>query len=116
MDRFDVVYPGHPLVIAYVISKVYTNPSAALEKTEHNAHHALGSLDVPGAGGEVWAAIDVIKGLRDGKSPDSVLQLADHRWEMTTFNGHKDAYVDGQLQADEVKTKLNEILTWVQKG
>lgn len=124
--RREFVYPGHPLVIAFLMTKTYDGLSAALAPTDHNRYHALGSQYIPGAGGNVYAAIDFLGWIRKGtfsieesilhadkywKSCDGMFQRNEKRTQDETYH---DVWKRGQAQADELKPALmDRLVSWI---
>ena len=61
------VYPGHPITVAYLITRCFPNYEAAFAKSENSDYsNALSSSKIPGAGGNVRAAMELLHNLRDG--------------------------------------------------
>lgn len=108
------VYPGHPLVIALLVSHLYEDLSSAMEPTEFGWPAAVGSNDVPGGGGEVRAGLDVLVSIATGeRTVDEAIQWGDARWQESKAGGHVNKVVPGQEQADRIKPLLRDRLeTW----
>ena len=56
----SIVYPGHPLVIAFLIVSRYPNLESALKKGKESSS-ALENSYIPGAGGNVYIALDFLR-------------------------------------------------------
>lgn len=123
------VYPGHPITIAYCIVRNYPSLAEALAVPEGRIYaSALGDNDIPGAGGNVRAALDVLRQAAKDEALDTVFALADDMWGrcdgMKNGGPHPSdprfgrdhylkCYKEGQDQADRFKKPLAELLaTW----
>jgi hypothetical protein len=110
----EVIYPGHPTVLAFLITQVFKTYEEAFVRTESNVYAALGSMDVPGAGGNVYAALDLLGRLHDGVPPKEALYIADNFWDrqssQTTDN--TDKWRAGQSQAERYKPRLLAMSAW----
>jgi hypothetical protein len=89
----DYIYPGHPITIAVAIMEDFTSLSLATEKG-HNAPKALESSSIPGAGGNVYSALDILK-----RPVDESINLADDIWRSYCSNGFMDRYDSGVAEA-----------------
>lgn len=56
----DQVYPGHPIVIAYCITKVFNSLAEASSRKDREYPAALESGDINGASGNVYAGLDLL--------------------------------------------------------
>lgn len=125
--RYDFVYPGHPVVIAYFVVSVFPTYDEAFKPTKHNLYCALGDSRIPGAGGCVYSALDVLWMLRKGKPFNEVMAFADETWDNT--DNHKNAggcyakdkasrdrflkvWLSGQAQANTLKPELEKLSAW----
>lgn len=110
--RYDVVYPGHGIVVALFIMRAFPCASAALQKSEHGWPECVGASDVPGAGDGAYAGADLIRRLQAAiKNPDSVdtidscIALALSEWRRRVGPGtgnHEDQYTPGVAQAEQL--------------
>jgi hypothetical protein len=75
-----VVYPGHPVALAVLIMAKYPSLEAA-ETGSHCA--ALSDQDIPGAGGNVWMALDLLRMCRQVPVSEA-LELIERRWNNQT--------------------------------
>jgi hypothetical protein len=71
------VYPGHPITLAIQIARAFPSLAAARERTPSGWPAALGSPDVDGAGGSVYAALQALDKLAAGEPLDAVMAWAD---------------------------------------
>lgn len=111
--KHKAVYPGHPIKIAHIITEVFDSFEAATKKgTCYSA--AMESNDVPGAGGNVASALEILGYLVKQTAPvDKAIQRGDDIWKAECSTAYRDRYEEGQKQADEVKPMLIEKLkTW----
>ena len=122
MDRHDAVYPGHPITVALLITRTFPSFEAAQAG-------ALQSAEIPGAGGNVHQALDLLVQARGGVPLDEAFRLADRAW--ATCDGQADGgpagdhdsrthfierWERGQIQADSVKGELRTMLTgWISR-
>lgn len=128
------VYPGHPVTIAYLITKLYHNYEEAAKRTEYGFPVALGDNRIPGAGGNVYTALSLLEYLKNGtfckRAEDKGLSIwgtalawADEQWascDSQAKGGYNtknpDYYIkrcqEGQQQADKFKPLLKEQETW----
>lgn len=111
------VFPGHPLIIAYFIVKKFPSLKAALEPSWEAGFGqrpvaAMASGDIPGGGGSVGAALDMLQSLASGVSFDDACWSANNQW----FGiGPADEHTlrRGEEQAETVRPALEEALkTW----
>ena len=102
------VYPGHPITIAYICTQVYSKLGDAIAPTTDNPHHALGNNDIPGAGGNVYAAISLIQGYLEGQNLDYLFDRADESWARCDNQSRYDPanWKAGQDQANSLKFLL----------
>jgi len=120
LDRTHYVYPGHALVVAYVIMHVFEDAEAALAPSPHGTWcQAVGHHTVPGAGDGAHAGALAIAKLRDGSSPREVVQWARQEWRRRVGPGtgnHEETYEPGQRQADEFEARfLEKVRVWLGK-
>lgn len=110
------VYPGHPVVLAYIITRVFSSYEEAV-KPKENIPAAVGSIDIPGSGGCVYSAVDLLTYLKKKTlSIDEAISWADRVWENCDNQKVKNynRWNKGQKQADSVKEKLCKHLeTWL---
>lgn len=111
------VYPGHPITLAFVIVQVYPTFEEAFKKTEHGWPAALGSNDVPGAGGNVYMALDLLRNLQKGMSAKEAFAGADASWAACDNQGTRNVprWREGQEQADRFKARLEASASWWKK-
>jgi len=116
LDGEFSVYPGHPLVIAYIIINNYPNLEAALKKSENSVYcRALTDCNIPGAGGNVHSAIDFLVNVKnDMPMMDLAIARANLWWagcdgqlsNPNLFN----RWLAGQEQADRFMERLKSKL------
>jgi hypothetical protein len=134
LDGEFAVYPGHPLVIAYLIVCKYGSYEEAAGIPDGSPYPgALGDVDIPGAGGNVSNALHVLMLIKkNGNTIDDAFARGDLMWGRC--DGMEDGgptpndpkfgrehylrrYKAGQDQADAIKDRLREkLVTWPAKG
>lgn len=128
MDRNAFIYPGHPVAVALCIIRTFRSWEDAIAKPNGADYcNALTSQDVPGAGGNVYLGLDLIRHVREGHlSFEDAIALADRQWHDCDGQGiggygktpeEKDRYVkrwlEGQEQANAMKAALKtELASW----
>ena len=115
-----VVYPGHPLTVAWVITHVFSDfETASIPDGEFGFSAACRNSDISGAGGNVHNAMSLLRTLRQGKRGlQETLDHADELW--ASCDDQKTRYPDrwkmGQEQADLVKPFfLARVQDWLKK-
>ena len=108
-----VVYPGHCVAIAFLIMQTYPSlETAMLKKGEYP--DALTNEDIPGAGGCVHSALDVLK-RAFSVGIDEAFAFGDALWVGETSSSYRDRQQAGQKQADDIKQQFRErFQTWRQ--
>lgn len=101
------VYPGHAVTIAMFITHAFPNLEAA-EAKGNKFPGALESGLVPGAGGNVYSALSLLRRLRDGMAWNDAVWIADRNWASCDQQGGTDRWRMGQEQADRMKPVLRE--------
>jgi hypothetical protein len=85
------VYPGHPLLVALAITRVFPSLAVATSKggtfTKAAEHGSI-----PGAGCAVWNGIHLLEAIRDGLRPEDAPAEAERRW--LAYVGHQPSYAD----------------------
>lgn len=107
------VYPGHATTIAYLIMKSYASwEDASTRKPNASCPPALSNGAIPGAGGCVYSALDLLKIAFD-HGVEAALERGDQVWRGEADNGYKHKHAPGQAQADSIKDKFRELFaTW----
>lgn len=102
------VYPGHAITIAYVIARTFPSlPAARARDGDYPA--ALVHQSVPGAGGCVYAGLDLLARARD-VGVDEALAFGDQTWLAETDTAYRKVRDEGQRQADLIKPSLRLLL------
>ena len=104
MNGEDYVYPGHPLVIGLYIMEAFPDIEDAMSEDGPNAmfKKALQSSTVPGAGGAVSSALNVLQLMKDNiLSVEKGIELTRKSWASQSFPANVE---DGQLQADRFES------------
>jgi len=97
------VYPGHPLVLATAIMRVFATFAGANEPTEHGWCAALGDSRIPGAGDHVGAAMRTLELGSRGEGVDSMVAYATWYWEAGQAGGHIKNVEAGKAQAEKIE-------------
>ena len=128
MDRDDydildepAVYPGHPITLACLIANLYPSLDAAEvvptdQARVHRYPAALEDHRIPGAGGNVWDALELLRRLRSGHSVETVIAWADETWAycdgQATTERLRGRWDQGQRQADHLKGNMPGLAAW----
>lgn len=113
------IYPGHPLVLSWIIVHAYPSFKEAARVQEPSGYPAaLTSPNIPGAGGNVHAALDFLRRVAEGTPIDKAIARADDFWALC--DGQRDGntrlfarWQQGQNQAARVKeTLVRKLETW----
>lgn len=80
--RREYEYPGHPISLAYFITQVYGDDiEEAYAETERGYPKALEDSRIPGAGGRVHAALELLHYLLNGEvDQEEVFSRAEDIW------------------------------------
>lgn len=109
----QMIYPGHPLVLAVTIMHVFPNFDEANKQTEHGWCEALADPRIPGAGDHVGASMRVLKLGANGCGAEAMIEYARDYWDRGNAGGlHKNVEA-GRAQAAMVETSFRELAkTW----
>jgi hypothetical protein len=111
------VYPGHPTSLALLIMMAFDSfPEASMRHPEHQFPMALGNQSIPGAGGNVYHALELLAhGRKHGV--EFALEWGDTCWRRCVGpDNFGDRYELGQAQADSIKERFRSIAAdWLQK-
>ena len=78
----DLVYPGHPLVLAAVVMHLYPSYSQASKKSARaNLPEAVADVHIPGEGKSLFAAMECLSNGNGGVSVDGMVMWAKSLWE-----------------------------------
>lgn len=100
------VYPGHPVVVAYLIMKKFDTFEDASGKSPNCEYkNALVDNEIPG-GGEVHMALDLVKHITEGEDINDLFDEFSERWERGMAGGHTERVKPGQEQAERIKGKF----------
>lgn len=110
------VYPGHAVTLALLITHAFPSLEAA-EAKGRVFPAALESNDIPGAGGNVYAALALLRNLRDGMLWEVAVRWADESWGACDNQALVNClrWGKGQDQADRCKPLLQARAGWWQK-
>lgn len=99
------VYPGHPIVLGYLIARTYPSLDEARRS-------ALGDTRIPGAGGSVSAALEFLRYLQEGVSLNTFKGLSARQWEVDAIDSK--THKAGERQAERLwQTFLQHVLPWL---
>lgn len=93
------VYPGHPLVVATAIMKVFPTFGEANRRSEQGCCAALADSRIPGAGDHVGAAMSLLRLGATGASADAMIEYGATYWSRGQAGGHAAKVQPGQDQA-----------------
>jgi hypothetical protein len=100
--RTEIVYPGHPITIAYQISQAFSCFEEADAPTSFGWPRALGAEAVKGAGDCVYAAMDFLRLLHRGATFDFAVTRARAEWALTATGVYEDRLQQGDEQATQL--------------
>ena len=103
------VYPGHPLVLATAIMRVFPVFAEANQQTEHGWCAALADSRIPGAGDHVGAAMRTLTLGAQGQDADAMVAYASRYWEEGQAGGHVENVPDGKAQAEKIEPHFRAI-------
>lgn len=103
------VYPGHPLVLATAIMRVFATFAEANKPTEHGWCAALGDSRIPGAGDHVGSAMRTLELGSRGADADAMVAYAAQYWEAGQAGGHFKNVDAGKAQAERIEPHFREI-------
>jgi hypothetical protein len=113
LGKEDAVYPGHAVTLALLIVHAFDSLEAA-EAKGRNYPAALGSHLIPGAGGNVYGALGLLRWLKGGMGWGLALKAADDAWASCDGQFGTDRWRKGQEQADRLKMALHDrVGTWL---
>lgn len=127
----SAVYPGHPVTVALCIVRHFPSLEVAMGRTQNDSSflgvsrpNALGDGTIPGAGGNVYLALDLLHVLAKGIVFEEAVAQADKDWAECDSQAkggyawdknpedHRDHYLkrwqEGQAQADRFKAVFQE--------
>ncbi len=105
------VYPGHPLVIATAIMRVFVPGDQPADVEAGRWSAALQDSRIPGAGDHVRAAIRLLDRGSRGEILDSLVESARSYWTEGQAGGHDKNVVAGQAQADRIECHFRSTAT-----
>lgn len=103
------VYPGHPLVLATAIMRVFPSYAAAAAPSDHGWCEALADSRITGAGDHVSAAMGVLQLGASGAHADAMVERARDYWDRGNAGGHTKNVAPGQAQAMSVEPHFREL-------
>lgn len=103
------VYPGHPLVLATAIMRVFPSFAEADSPSGHGWSVALPDSRIPGAGDHVGAAMRTLALGARGGSADAMVAYAKRYWEEGQAGGHGKNVSEGTVQAEKIEPRLRSI-------
>ena len=101
------VYPGHPVTLALLVIHAFPSLDAAEAKGKEFPA-ALESGQIPGAGGNVYSALALLRHLRDGMAWREAVEIADGAWKSCDDHYGSERWKRGQEQADRLKLGLHD--------
>lgn len=118
ISRREFVYPGHPVVIAYMVTQKYSSLEEAL-LPGYQSPLALEDSEISGAGGSVYTALGLLKKVQKGLiTPEEFIQKADEVWGYCDDHARDpknyNRWQEGLAQAKKVPPHLLKT-GWVEK-
>jgi hypothetical protein len=110
-----VVYPGHPVCIALLIMDKYPDFETARMRPEGSQfQNALSDIDIPGAGGNVHAALDVLERARAQGAPAAFEHGTEYWVRCASGENFGKNQAAGLEQAEGIKDDfLSRVDAWV---
>jgi hypothetical protein len=107
------VYLGHPLTLALLIINKYKDFASA-SNMGSQFPVALEDCDIPGAGGEVYAALDLLRSIQNGTPVEKAVDDCMAHWKLYNAGGHLDRVQPADIQAKVLRPKfMAAIAVWV---
>ncbi|MBV7542216.1 hypothetical protein [Acidovorax sp. sic0104] len=103
------VYPGHPLVLAVAIMRLYATFADANAPTVYGWSAALGDSRIPGAGDHVRAAVRTLELGARGADLGTMIEQATRYWEDGQAGGHTKNVPAGTAQAAKIECQFRAI-------
>lgn len=110
-----IVYPGHPVVLAFLVVKRYASIDEATALSSKSSQpRVIDDLEVYGSAGFLTEALRLLEDVRDGRSPIQAIEDAEARWVSTRADGHEGSVERGAAQSRKVRDLLAaELPAWV---
>lgn len=114
--RDQSIYPGHPIVLALCIMREFSSLKEAKSPSPKTGHpQALTSAKVPGAGGNVWGALDLLT-VAEVLSPEGTWEHGEALWLRMVGPGrgnHENTFAPGKEQAHSVRAEfMAKLVAW----
>lgn len=103
------VYPGHPLVLATAIMRVFPTFADANQPAEHSWCAALADSRIPGAGDHVGAAMRTLNLGSLGADADNMIAHAMKYWDAGQAGGHINNVDAGKAQAEKIEPHFRAV-------
>ena len=103
------VFPGHPLVLATAIMRVFPSFDEANSPSGHGCSPALSDSRIPGSGDHVVAALQTLALGAHGQSPDAMIAYASRYWQEGNAGGYAKNVAAGQSQAENIEAQFRSI-------
>lgn len=97
------VYPGHPLVLAMAIMRVFPSFTEANAPSVNGWCVAITDTRIPGAGDHVGAAMQMLEMGSRGLDADAMVTYAARYWEEGLAGGHVKHVAVGKAQAERIE-------------
>lgn len=100
-----MVFPGHPIVLAYLIMHQFASleeAAGADPESPSSYSRALACPAIPGGGGEVVTALRLLQELKGSPEAEAVSRRYSDRWVTGLAGGHSRNVTPGQAQADRI--------------
>lgn len=116
----DYIYPGHPLVVAYCVLKVFPSAKAALAPSfdketsrPHGWSAMIGCGSIPGSGDAAYNGERVLAAIWTGRMIiEQAIVYADELWRSSVGPGsgnHELSYEPGLAEAQQYKAEFRTL-------
>lgn len=105
----ELSQPGHPLVLATLIMKLYPSFAEASRGDEEGVRMAEADTRLPGEGEQIKAAVDALELLASGAPIDDVVMVAKDSWYRSWAGGRPDLIEAGQQQANRIEPQFRAV-------
>jgi hypothetical protein len=111
----DAVYPGHAVTIGLLIMRAFPTLEEASDRGPHDRDFTAASRSnmIPGAGGSVATALDILRSVvRGERTVEQAIEQANEAWRQVDgqYTRNPKRWQEGQTQADKLRARYIEAL------